>query len=147
MREAVGEVTQLLAPIAAQENVRLQASLTDDQVVADPRRLKQILINLVANGIRHGRTDGSVRLTSTRDRDLVRIDVRDDGPGIPAAQLDRLFRPFERLGLDEVQDARAGGSGLGLVVARGLAEAMAGRLEITSTEGTGTTARLSLPAV
>ena len=147
VREAVGEVTQLLAPIAEQENVRLRAWLTDDQVVADPRRLKQILINLVTNGIRYGRTGGTVSLTSTHDRDQVRIDVRDDGPGIPAAQLERLFRPFDRLGLDEVRNARAGGSGLGLVVARGLAEAMAGRLEITSTEGEGTTARLSLPAI
>jgi PAS domain S-box-containing protein len=146
VREAVGEVTQLLAPIADRENVRLRALPTDDQVRADPRRLKQILINLVINGIRYGRTGGTVNLTSAHDRDQVRIDVRDDGPGIPAAQLDRLFRPFDRLGLDEVQDARAGGSGLGLVVARGLAEAMAGRLEITSTEGEGTTARLSLPA-
>jgi PAS domain S-box-containing protein len=146
VREAVGEVTQLLAPIADQENVRVRALLTDDQVVADPRRLKQILINLVINGIRYGRTGGTVSLTSTHERDHVRIDVNDDGPGIPAVQLDRLFRPFDRLGLDEVRDARAGGSGLGLVVARGLAEAMAGRLEITSAEGEGTTARLSLPA-
>lgn len=147
VREIVCEVTQLLAPIADQDDVRLTARLTDEQVVADPRRLKQILINLVVNGIRYGRRGGTVSLTSTRDGERVRIDVRDDGPGIPRAQLIRLFRPFDRLGLDEVGNAPGGGTGLGLVVARGLAEAMAGRLEITSTEGEGTTARLSLPAV
>lgn len=144
--DAVDEVTQLLAPLAGQEGVRLITRLGDDRVVADPRRLLQVLLNLVGNGIRHGRRGGTVELTSAVEGHLVRIDVRDDGPGIPADRLHRLFRPFDRLGSDAVREAPAGGTGLGLVLARGLAEAMGGRLEITSTQGEGTTARLGLPA-
>lgn len=141
--EAVDEVTHLLAPLARRAGVRLEAVPTDDQVVADRRRVLQVLINLVANGIRHGRDGGCVRVTPSRQGDVVRVDVHDDGPGIAADRLDRLFRPFDRLGLDEARDP---GTGLGLVVARGLAEAMGGGLDLTSVAGEGTTARLTLPA-
>ena len=139
--EAVDEVTHLLAPLAARAGVRLVAVPTDDQVLADRRRLLQVLINLVANGIRHGRDGGWVRLTPSRSDGRVRVDVQDDGPGIAPDRLDRLFRPFDRLDLDEARDP---GTGLGLVVARGLAEAMGGALEVTSVPGRGTTARLTL---
>ncbi|GAB4070742.1 hypothetical protein GCM10028777_36910 [Angustibacter speluncae] len=144
--EAVDEVTHLLAPLAGRAGVHLTAVPSDDQVVADRRRLLQVLINLVANGIRHGRTGGTVRLTSVPDGDRVRIEVHDDGPGIAADRLDRLFRPFDRLGLDEVHEPPTAGSGLGLVVARALTEAMQGVLHLTSEAGRGTTARLTLPA-
>jgi signal transduction histidine kinase len=141
--EAVDEVTHLLAPLAGRAGVRLVTVPTDDQVVADRRRLLQVLINLVANGIRHGREGGCVRVEPSRDGGRVHVDVRDDGPGIAADRLDRLFRPFDRLDLDEVRDP---GTGLGLVVARGLAEAMGGALELSSAPGLGTTARLTLAA-
>lgn len=144
--DAVDEVTDLLGPLAHQQGVRLASRLGDDLVVADPRRLMQVLINLVGNGIRHGRAGDTVELVSTRDGDLVRIDVQDDGPGIAAEHLDRLFRPFDRLGLDEARGASAVGTGLGLVLARRLAEAMGGSLDVTSTQEVGTTARLTLPA-
>lgn len=143
---AVDEATQLLAPLADQQDVRLVVRVGDERVVADPRRLLQVLLNLLGNGIRHGRSGGRVEVTATPHRDgTVRVDVADDGPGIPAAHLHRLFRPFDRLGSDAETGAPAGGTGLGLVLARGLVEAMGGRLEITSRAGEGTTAHLTLP--
>ena len=154
--DAVDEVAELLGPLADQEGVRLTTRVGDEQVAADPRRLLQVLINLVGNAIRHGRTGGiggtggtggTVELVSCTEAggDRVRIEVRDDGHGIAIEQLERLFRPFERLGLDAVRDARDG-TGLGLVLSRGLTEAMGGSLEVVSTSGDGTTARLVLPA-
>lgn len=148
---AVDEATQLLAPLADQQDVVLRVRVGDEQVVADPRRLLQVLLNLVGNGIRYGRAGGAVEVVSSAQAGgAVRLDVRDDGPGIPAEHLHRLFRPFDRLGSDAGGVAgtvtAVGGTGLGLVLARGLVEAMDGRLEITSSVGTGTTARLTLPA-
>jgi CheY-like chemotaxis protein/anti-sigma regulatory factor (Ser/Thr protein kinase) len=112
-------------------------------VHADPLRVKQVLLNLVSNAIKYNRRAGSVRVSvSATDRGTVRVAVSDTGPGIAPEALGRLFSPFERLGADQ---GAVEGSGLGLVVTKGLVDAMGGRLDVESTVGTGTTFAFELP--
>jgi PAS domain S-box-containing protein len=115
---------------------------------ADRKRLKQVLVNLVANGIKyHHRAgdaggDGWVRLSVTADGDDWLLHIGDNGPGLTEAQCARLFRPFERLG---AQGGPVPGSGLGLALSRQLTEAMGGRISVASRLGDGSTFTVRLP--
>lgn len=100
-------------------------------VVCDPTRLRQAVANLVANGLRHGTR---VAIEARRDRDNAVIRVRDDGPGV-----DPTIDPFTR------GSSAAGSSGYGLWLARAIAEAHGGRLELTSGPGEGAAFTLFLP--
>ena len=114
-------------------------------VQADGQLLRQVLLNLLANAIKYNRVGGQVTLSCEQTADkLIRLKVRDTGPGISPAGLARLFVPFERLGqeLGEVE-----GTGLGLVVAKRLVEAMGGSLGVESQLGQGTTFWVELPVV
>jgi two-component system sensor histidine kinase KdpD len=111
-------------------------------VTTDPGLLQRVVANLVQNAVRHG--GGRVEVTaavSTEDAHrVVRLLVVDHGPGLPGAAKERAFTPFQRLG-----DRSGAGLGLGLAVARGLAEAVGGRLEAVDTPGGGLTMVLDLP--
>jgi PAS domain S-box-containing protein len=107
-------------------------------VLADPARLDQILANLVGNAQRYARTDIDLRVEGFGQR--VRCAVVDHGPGIPAARRDQVFEPFVRL------ESSLEGTGLGLPIARHLAEAMGGSLTVEPTPGGGATFVLELPA-
>ncbi|GIJ39177.1 two-component sensor histidine kinase [Micromonospora andamanensis] len=108
---------------------------------SDPRRLERVLGNLIANAVQHG--GGEVRVRAVRSGDRVHFDVDDQGPGIPAEHLPRLFDRFHK-----VDPARSGGgSGLGLAIARENARLLGGRLTVHSAPGTGTRFRLDLPDV
>ncbi len=137
----VGEVADLLGPLAAERSVVVRADVTG-RVRADPRRLRQVLINVVTNAVRYNRPGGSVTITSITDDDGVTLAVGDTGPGIPPELVERLFVPFDRLGADTGPEP---GAGLGLVLARGLVEAMEGRLDVRSAPGRGTTVTVRLP--
>jgi PAS domain S-box-containing protein len=137
-----GEVLDLLTPLADEREVELRRGPMAGIVRADCRRLRQVLINLVTNGIRYNQAGGWVRLTAEADGPGVTVAVRDSGRGIPDELLDRLFTPFDRLGSDGYSEP---GAGLGLVLARGLTEAMGGQLRIRTVAGAGTTAAVVLP--
>jgi signal transduction histidine kinase/CheY-like chemotaxis protein len=143
---AVDDVLDLVAPLATERGVRLervQGKRIERAVLADPMRLKQVLLNLVANAIKYNSEGGSVTLeVAETPEGLLRIAVSDTGKGMTPEQLEQLFTPFERLGVE--QDTVAG-SGLGLVVTKGLVEAMDGRIGVTSEVGAGTTFTIELP--
>jgi two-component system sensor histidine kinase BaeS len=112
----------------------------DDLVVdGDPERLRQAVDNLIGNAIGHSPDGGVVTVTAARSGDSVVVAVRDEGDGIPAADLDRVFEPGVRLTSDRP------GSGLGLAVVRAIAHAHGGEVEVESTPGQGSTFRLVLP--
>lgn len=137
----LGDVVELLRPSADEHGVTLDHAGGALVVRADPRRLRQVLLNLVANGVRYNRPGGWVRVTAAAAGAGVAVRVADSGPGIPAEELDRLFVPFDRLGACD-----GTGTGLGLVLARGLVEAMGGSLSVRSAPGAGTTMEVRLPA-
>jgi len=112
-------------------------------VVADPRRLLQVLLNLLSNACKYNRPGGHVRVDVTHAGAEFFLDVVDDGVGMTAAQLSHLFEPFNRLGNE---GNAIEGSGIGLSLARSLVELMKGRLDIESSPASGTRARLVLPS-
>ncbi|MDL5155571.1 ATP-binding protein [Actinomycetospora termitidis] len=139
--EVVGEVVELLEPLMAERGISV--GLPDGgcgPVFCDRRRLRQVLINLVTNGVRHNHPDGWVQVDAHDDGGEVVVAVRDGGPGIAPTLIDRLFVPFDQLDTDR------GGSGLGLALVRGLVEAMSGTVAVASAPGEGTTVTVRLPA-
>jgi PAS domain S-box-containing protein len=112
---------------------------------ADERRLRQILLNLLANAVKFTPTGGSVTLAAGMpEPGVVEITVTDTGIGIAPEQVERAFEPFVQLETSHAR--RFGGSGLGLYLARTLAQSMNARLDLTSERGRGTMARLRLGA-
>jgi PAS domain S-box-containing protein len=145
--EAITHVVDLTGPLATERGIDVEAAgaVDDDRFVrADAQRLRQVLLNLVSNGIKYNREAGRLVL-AVQDVDArrLRITVRDTGPGIPAALQPRLFTPFDRLGA-EAQGVE--GTGLGLALSKRLVEAMGGALGFESREGDGTTFWVELPS-
>jgi CheY-like chemotaxis protein len=110
--------------------------------MADPTRLRQVLANLVSNGIKYNRPGGHVIIRTESYGGLVVVDVTDDGLGMTDEQQQRLFTPYDRLGRE---GSGVAGTGIGLVLARQLVELMGGRLEVRSVAGQGTQLRIELP--
>ncbi len=112
-------------------------------VLADPLRLRQILLNLLSNAIKF--TDkGAVKVTTSAAGEEVRVDVADTGVGIDPDDLERMFEEFTQARTGRSKSAQ--GTGLGLPISRRLAELMGGRVEVASKVGVGTTFTVFLPA-
>jgi two-component system, OmpR family, sensor histidine kinase KdpD len=112
------------------------------EVMADPAIAERVIVNLAGNALRYSPAAAPPLLTARAAGNRVELRVVDHGPGIPAADRDRVFQPFRRLGA--LGDST--GVGLGLAVARGLAETMGGTVEPEDTPGGGLTMVLTLPA-
>ena len=129
---------------AQQVNVIPDLPPAELRVLADARRLEQVLVNLLSNAIKYNRAAGEVHLLCEREGDAVLITVRDTGPGLRPDQIERLFQPFNRLG---AEFSKVQGSGLGLVITQELIKRMGGSLTVDSTEGVGTRMVVRLRAV
>jgi signal transduction histidine kinase len=140
--ELVEDLFTTVMPLAGDSGTELRFSHTgcDDPVDSDPRRLRQILLNLISNAIKFGGTHPvEVRCESLNGLGIA-IDVIDQGPGIPQKDLSRIFEEFVQLGGTEQR-----GTGLGLPISRRLAQLLGGSLEAESREGQGSRFRLTLP--
>ncbi|HBY60829.1 MAG TPA: hypothetical protein DEH78_13485 [Solibacterales bacterium] len=133
VNEVVEEVLVMIQPIAAERNILLRADPDIEwrhQVKADRHRLKQVLLNLLSNGVKYNREGGAVTLSCLEvGKNRLRIQVTDTGIGIPPDKMDRLFQPFERLGAEETG---VEGTGIGLTLSKRLVEAMGGRIGVES---------------
>ena len=142
---AVREALPLVQQLAAEHGVHLRTGPLAGTAHADPTRLRQVLLNLLTNAIKYNRRDGEVvvdtQLGAPPGRVVLR--VRDSGRGMRADQLDHLFEPFNRLGVD---GEGIEGSGIGLTIVQALVEGMKGRITATSEPGQGTTFKVDLPA-
>ncbi len=141
------DAVQLMQPIADENGITVDVrtgSRTDLYVAADHQRLKQILINLLSNGIKYNRSGGSVTIGWDSDGSgQIAIEVRDSGAGISPHKLHNLFTPFERLGAEQTA---VEGTGLGLSLSHRLSQAMGGTLTLASTGPDGSTFLAALPA-
>lgn len=137
--DVVGELLDLLAPLADERQVALDEGsrgACEAWVVADRERLKQVLLNLLSNGIKYNQPGGRVSVRTVAGGGVARIEVVDTGWGIPAEDQGRLFQPFDRLGaaLTDIE-----GTGIGLTLSKGLVEAMGGTIGFESAAGAGST--------
>jgi signal transduction histidine kinase/CheY-like chemotaxis protein len=140
----IEEVFALVEPSARDADVHLVLRIDppDLHVLADRLRLRQVLLNLLSNAIKYNRPQGRVEVRAGCSDGEATIAVADTGLGMTAEQLGRLYQPFDRLG---AESGPVEGSGIGLVIARGLVQGMGGRLAVTSEPGSGTVFSVSLP--
>jgi PAS domain S-box-containing protein len=144
LASAFSEVISALYPLAEKKTQALFQHVNPDlHVNADAMRLKQALMNLVGNAIKFTPEGGRIELTARQLDHQVRIEVRDNGPGIPPEQQQRIFEAFVRL----AQTGGAEGTGLGLAITARLVELHGGKLGIESQPGQGSCFYFSLPTV
>ncbi|MFL6011890.1 MAG: sensor histidine kinase, partial [Gaiellaceae bacterium] len=120
----------------------LHADAMPPDVAADPDKLRQVLVNLVENAVKYSPA-GTIEVRVDRHYGHVRFSVRDEGPGIPPSQHERVFEKFYRLDPNMTQGV--GGTGLGLYICRELVESMNGEIWVDSTVGQGSTFSFELP--
>lgn len=150
--EILQNVRQNMAMVSADSGCDVQYEMPAElpSVMGNLPGLAQCLGNLIGNAIKYSGGNGHVRVTASayegkNDSREVRISVQDDGPGIEGSELRHIFEPFYRS--PSVVKAQIRGTGLGLTVAARVAEAMGGKLSVTSEVGAGSTFTLHLPAV
>ena len=139
--EVVAAVHMELAPVAPGVEITVSAPEPLVEVSGDPSRLKQVALNLVQNAINAGAH--RISLTVMRDRSEARLEVLDDGPGIPAEAIPHLFDRFYRV--DNARSGRGNGSGLGLAIVRWIVQQHGGRVEVESRPGEGSVFTVTLP--
>jgi PAS domain S-box-containing protein len=146
LRHALDEAWAMLAREATTRGVVLHDEAVAEgsgvQLLADRKRLKQVLSNLLSNAIKYNSAGGWVRLSLRPEGSQAVLDVADSGPGLTPEQQARLFNPFDRLGAE-----RSGvqGTGLGLALTKQLLDAMGGSITVRSVPGEGSTFSVRLP--
>jgi two-component system sensor histidine kinase KdpD len=142
-RPVAADAVVAAAVLHTSDHARIAVAVPDDLplVMADPGLLERVVANLLANAVAASPADRAVRLTGRAAGDRIELAVVDHGPGLPAADRERLFAPFQRR-----DDQTGTGLGLGLAIARGFTEAMGGTLTPVDTAGGGLTMTISLPA-
>ncbi|MGH2529118.1 MAG: PAS domain S-box protein [Actinomycetota bacterium] len=143
--DVVHEVMDLVHPLAAEGGVQLRTSpiVPARFVLADRQRLKQVMLNLLANAVKYNVQGGSATVSFRLDvPGRVSIGVTDTGPGIAPEHRERLFSPFDRL---DAERHGVEGTGLGLALTKALVEAMGGSIGVESEVGRGSSFWVALP--
>lgn len=138
----VADAIATIEPTAALRGITVTSEGTREPVACqtDPQRVRQILINLLSNAVRHTAERGMVRVVLRADDRHLRFDVVDRGPGIAASEQSRIFEAFARAGASDER-----GTGLGLTLSRQLALLLGGDLRVLSEVGVGSTFTLDIP--
>ena len=147
LSDVVQEAIALTRPLASQYDITIQPDIGSHVVMADPLRLRQVLINLISNGSKYNHRNGSVairsRACSLATGTGVAIEVADTGIGIAEEDFDKLFQPFSRIGGTPSQ---VEGTGLGLALVWRLIELMRGKVRVESVVGDGSRFIVELPS-
>ena len=137
------QTVDLLRPMAESRSVTVHCDLMPTGCKGDAERIAQVVTNLLSNAVAHNQQGGEVFLSTCMENGAAMLSVRDTGPGIPSAELPRLFERFYRG--DASRTTSTGGTGLGLAISKAITDAHGGSLSASSTEGEGTTFTLRLP--
>jgi PAS domain S-box-containing protein len=137
------DAVPMVTALASTHGVKLQRGELAHAVLADPTRLRQVLLNLLTNAIKYNRPAGTVQVESHALGEQVVLQVRDSGRGMASEQLLHVFEPFNRLGLE-----RKGieGTGIGLAIVKANVERMGGTVHVQSTVGVGSVFEVRLPS-
>ncbi len=138
---------RLVTPRAKDASVNLKEEVPKEHVVlkSDPKRLKQVLLNILSNSVKFTPPDGTITLLMWKNiqENTIVIEVKDTGVGIPSKSISKVMASFGQV--ENQLSRRYDGTGLGLPLSKKLVELMGGRLEIRSKEGQGTTVTITLP--
>ena len=146
LADMLKNVANAMKMTAKDRNLELTVEAPDalPHIVGDRDRLEQVVVNILSNAVKYTAAGGHVRLAAAQvAENRVRITVEDDGIGIPAADVPRLFERFYRV--DKARSREAGGTGLGLAIAKEIVEQHEGRIALASEYGHGTTVTITLP--
>lgn len=143
--DAVKRAVQEMDGFARQRSIKVRTEIPEGlpRVMADPDRLEQVLVNLISNAVKFSPAGTEVLLRAEQDQTRVRIDVVDQGPGIPAEQATAIFEKFHRI--DNAASRKTGGTGLGLAICRAIVEEHGGTIWVDSQPGEGATFSFVLP--
>lgn len=143
MPALVREAVEAVRPLAAGKAQSIELSLPDERlpITCDRSRVLQVLSNVIENAIKYSPAETVISIEATRRDGEVIVSVADQGPGVPAREVRRVFEPFWR---GRASDGRS--AGLGLAIARGIVESHGGRIWVESAAGRGATFRFALPA-
>jgi signal transduction histidine kinase len=142
LRAAVDAAVQLLAPQAQALQVRQAVDLPDAAVQADATRLQQVLLNIGSNAVKYNRPGGCVLWSAEPDDpQAVTLVVADDGLGMTPEQIEQLFQPYQRLGMEH---SAIPGTGLGLAITRDFVQQMGGTISVHRRPQGGTEVRVRL---
>jgi len=138
----------IISPLALQHNIDIKFSKNCNDnlhILADPTKLKQVIINLLSNAIKYNKQNGHVLVDCVKDNSeqTITVSVKDNGPGISSENLSQLFEPFNRLGQEASSNIE--GTGIGLVITKQLLKLMNSELQVSSTVGKGSEFCFSLP--
>jgi PAS domain S-box-containing protein len=141
------EATRIIQPLAEKYSLNLISQPMDESVVvmADQRRSVQALVNLLSNAVKHSPENGSIRVRHEVTNHRLRVEVIDEGTGVPVGQRGNLFRRFAHV--DTANERARQGAGLGLSVVKEIVEAQQGEVGITEQTGGGTSFWFTLPLV
>jgi len=144
LRSVTAKVMDDFRAKAAAKRIELVNQVPDLPLWSDPGRLEQVLTNLLDNGIKYGYEDSTIVVAARIiEGDMVHVSVEDQGPGIPAEDLDRIFERFYRL--DKARSREQGGTGLGLSIVKHLVHSHGGKVWVTSQPGKGSTFHFTIP--
>ncbi len=145
LAELVRARMKLLAPAADAKGIRLESDLPDvAESQFDPDRLAQVVDNLITNAIKFSPKDSMVRITVAGRDDTRVYSVRDQGPGLSAADREKLFGTFEKLSAQPTGGEKS--TGLGLAIVKKIVDAHGGSIAVTSGPGSGAEFTVTLPA-
>jgi signal transduction histidine kinase len=143
MRELVQQCARLLSPEFDHKRIQLKLTVNNDAfVMADPNMIETVVRNLITNALKFTQPGGRVEVIVSRQDELVRVDVRDNGIGISAESLDKLFT---LQGVTTAGTREEKGTGIGLVVCKEFIERNNGRIKVTSFPGTGSMFSFTVP--
>jgi len=145
-RDMIEECVTLVKPLALKKTVRVTVDNGDDAdilIQVDRMKFKQILLNLMSNAVKYNVEGGRVGIAARTDAKAnLRIDITDSGHGLSVDECAQLFEPFQRLGAER---SDVEGTGLGLVLAKRMIDAMGGAIRVTSAPGLGSTFTVVIP--
>ena len=145
--EVVGEVVSAARIVASTKDVRIDCnSASSASFVGDEELIRRMLTNLLDNAMRHSPSSAVVSVSLHTVESGYSIVVTDQGPGIPPEHQSHIFERFYRVDLSRARGARDGGAGLGLALARWVAQLHGGTVTLTSSSDTGTTFTVALPS-
>jgi two-component system phosphate regulon sensor histidine kinase PhoR len=146
LKEILDETAEVLSMAAEKKGVKIQKDIDDSIVIyANRDRIKQLVLNLMDNGIKYNKDGGKLTVDASAQREMLTLSIKDTGEGIAQADIPRLFERFYRV--DKSRSKELGGTGLGLSIVKHISELYGGSVTVLSKKGKGSEFIVKLPIV